>query len=196
MLTYTTHLKKLILPEYGRNIQRMVEHCLTIEDRYERTRCAATIVKTMETLFPIQGNTDAYRRKLWDHLAIMSDFQLDVDVPFELIRPENLDNTPSHIDYDQGDFNYRHYGLLIQRAVAHASEMPEGDERDALVLLLANHMKKLMLAVNSDGVDDEKIFKDLREMSHDAISLRPENVKLHEFKVAPAPATGKKKKKK
>ena len=156
MLTYTTHLKKLILPEYGRNIQRMVDHCLTIEDRYERTRCAATIVKTMETLFPIQGNTDAYRRKLWDHLAIMSDFQLDVDVPFELIRPENLDNTPSHIDYDQGDFNYRHYGLLIQRAVAHASEMPEGDERDALVLLLANHMKKLMLAVNSDGVDDEK----------------------------------------
>lgn len=196
MLTYTTHLKKLILPEYGRNIQRMVDHCLTIEDRYERTRCAATIVKTMETLFPIQGNTDAYRRKLWDHLAIMSDFQLDVDVPFELIRPENLDNTPSHIDYDQGDFNYRHYGLIIQRAVAHASEMPEGDERDALVLLLANHMKKLMLAVNSDGVDDEKIFKDLREMSHGAISLRPENVKLHEFKVAPAPATGKKKKKK
>ena len=196
MLTYTTHLKKLILPEYGRNIQRMVDHCLTIEDRYERTRCAATIVKTMETLFPIQGHTDAYRRKLWDHLAIMSDFQLDVDVPFELIRPENLDNTPSHIDYDQGDFNYRHYGLLIQRAVAHASEMPEGDERDALVLLLANHMKKLMLAVNSDGVDDEKIFKDLREMSHGAISLRPENVKLHEFKVAPAPATGKKKKKK
>lgn len=196
MLTYTTHLKKLILPEYGRNIQRMVDHCLTIEDRYERTRCAATIVKTMETLFPIQGNTDAYRRKLWDHLAIMSNFQLDVDVPFELIRPENLDNTPSHIDYDQGDFNYRHYGLLIQRAVAHASEMPEGDERDALVLLLANHMKKLMLAVNSDGVDDEKIFKDLREMSHGAISLRPENVKLHEFKVAPAPATGKKKKKK
>ena len=196
MLTYTTHLKKLILPEYGRNIQRMVDHCLTIEDRYERTRCAATIVKTMETLFPIQGNTDAYRRKLWDHLAIMSDFQLDVDVPFELIRPENLDNTPSHIDYDQGDFNYRHYGLLIQRAVAHASEMPEGDERDALVLLLANHMKKLMLAVNSDGVDDEKIFKDLREMSYGAISLRPENVKLHEFKVAPAPATGKKKKKK
>lgn len=196
MLTYTTHLKKLILPEYGRNIQRMVDHCLTIEDRYERTRCAATIVKTMETLFPIQGNTDAYRRKLWDHLAIMSNFQLDVDVPFELIRPENLDNTPSHIDYDQGDFNYRHYGLLIQRAVAHASEMPEGDERDALVLLLANHMKKLMLAVNSDGVDDEKIFKDLREMSHGAISLKPENVKLHEFKVAPAPATGKKKKKK
>lgn len=196
MLTYTTHLKKLILPEYGRNIQRMVDHCLTIEDRYERTRCAATIVKTMETLFPIQGNTDDYRRKLWDHLAIMSDFQLDVDVPFELIRPENLDNTPSHIDYDQSDFNYRHYGLIIQRAVAHASEMPEGDERDALVLLLANHMKKLMLAVNSDGVDDEKIFKDLREMSHGAISLRPENVKLHEFKVAPAPATGKKKKKK
>lgn len=196
MLTYTTHLKKLILPEYGRNIQRMVDHCMTIEDRYERTRCAATIVKTMETLFPIQGNADAYRRKLWDHLAIMSDFQLDVDVPFDLIRPENLDNQPQHIDYDQGEFNYRHYGLLLQRTISRAAEMEEGEERDALVMLLANHMKKLMLAVNPDGVDDTKIFKDIRDLSHGAIILNPETVKLHEFKVVQAPATGKKKKKK
>lgn len=196
MLTYTTHLKKLILPEYGRNIQRMVDHCLTIEDRYERTRCASTIVKTMETIFPIQGNADAYRRKLWDHLAIMSDFQLDVDVPFELIRPENLDNQPQHINYEQVEFNNRHYGLLLQRTIARAAEMEEGEERDTLVLLLANHMKKLMLAVNTDGVDDAKIFKDIRDLSHGAVILNPETVKLHEFKVVQAPASGKKKKKK
>jgi len=196
MLTYTTHLKKLVLPEYGRNIQQMVDHCLTIDDRYERTRCAATIVKTMETLFPIQGNADAYRRKLWDHLAIMSDFMLDVDVPFELIRPENLDNQPQHIDYDQGEFDHRHYGLMIQRSIARAAQMEEGEERDALVLLLANHMKKLMLAVNPDGVDDTKIFKDLRNMSHGAIILNPETTKLHEFIVAQSPSNGKKKKKK
>lgn len=196
MLTYTTHLKKLILPEYGRNIQRMVDHCLTIEDRYERTRCAATIVKTMETLFPIQGNADAYRRKLWDHLAIMSDFQLDVDVPFELIRPENLDNHPQCINYEQGEFNYRHYGLLLQRTISRAAEMEEGEERDALVMLLANHMKKLMLAVNPDAVDDAKIFKDIRDLSHGAIILNPETVKLHEFQVVQAQTAGKKKKKK
>lgn len=195
MLTYTTHLKKLILPEYGRNIQRMVDHCLTIEDRYERTRCAATIVKTMESLFPIQGNADAYRRKLWDHLAIMSDFALDVDVPFELVSRNSLDDLPQPLTYDQGPLEHRHYGLLLQRSIQTAAEMPEGEERDALVMLLANHMKKLMLAVNPDGVDDEKVFKDLRYLSNGAIVLDPEKVILHEFKAAPTP-TGKKKKKK
>lgn len=145
MLTYTTHLKKLVLPEYGRNIQRMVDHCLSIEDRAERTRCAATIVKTMEQLFPIQGNADAYRRKLWDHLAIMSDFSLDVDVPFELVSRGSLDDQPQPISYDQAVFEHRHYGLLLQRAILRAADMEEGDERDALIMLLANHMKKSCL---------------------------------------------------
>ncbi len=195
MLTYTTQLKKLILPEYGRNIQRMVDHCLTIEDRGERTRCAATIVKTMETLFPIQGNADAYRRKLWDHLAIMSDFKLDVDVPFELIKPDSLDPTPQPISYLQSEFGYRHYGRMIQRSIDQAVEMPDGDEKDALILQLADHMKKLLLSVNPDGVDDEKVFKDLYELSRGAIRIDPELIKLHDFKVV-VPPTGKKKKKK
>ena len=150
MLTYTTHLKKLILPEYGRNIQRMVDHCLTIEDRAERTRCAATIVKTMEQLFPVQGNADAYRRKLWDHLAIMSDFALDVDVPFELVGRGSLDDRPEPLNYDQAVFEHRHYGLLLQRTILRAAEMEEGEERDELVMLLANHMKKIMLAINPE----------------------------------------------
>lgn len=195
MLTYSTHLKKLILPEYGRNIQRMVDHCLTLEDRAERTRCAATIVKTMELLFPVQGNADAYRRKLWDHLAIMSDFSLDVDLPFELVNKSALNDRPHFLPYEQGPLEYRHYGLLLQRTIATAAQMEECEERDALVLLLANHMKKLMLAVNPDGVDDAKIFKDLRILSQGAIILDPEKVSLHEFIVAPTP-TGKKKKKK
>ena len=195
MLTYSTHLKKLILPEHGRNIQRMVDHCLTIEDRYERTRCASTIVKTMELLFPVQGNADAYRRKLWDHLAIMSDFSLDVDLPFELVSKSSLDDRPQLLSYEQGPLDYRHYGLLLQRTIATAAQMEEGEERDALILLLANHMKKLMLTVNPDGVDDAKIFKDLRILSQGAINLNPDEVSLHEFIAAPSP-TGKKKKKK
>lgn len=195
MLTYTTQLKKLVLPEYGRNIQRMVDHCLTIEDRAERTRCAATIVKTMEILFPVQGNADAYRRKLWDHLAIMSDFALDVDVPFEFINKSSLNDVPTPLLYDQGPIDQRQYGLMIQRAVDAASQMEPGEEREALVLLIANHMKKLMLAVNPDGVDDIKIFKDLHMMSRGEITLYPDTTQLFEFKAAPAPA-GKKKKKK
>lgn len=195
MHTYTTKLKKLVLPEYGRNIQKMVDHCLTIEDREERTRCASTIVKTMEQLFPIQGNADAYRRKLWDHLAIMSNFELDVDIPFELVKRDSLDNQPTPLNYIQNSFDNRHYGVLIQRAVDIASEMENGEERDELVMLLANQMKKIMLAVNPDNVDDDKIFKDLRVMSHGAINLDSNILKLLEFKVTPAQA-GKKKKKK
>ena len=84
MLTYKNHLKTLVLPEYGRNIQNMVDHCLTIEDRDERTRCARSIIDAMSILFPAQGDRQAARRKLWDHLAIMSGFELDVDLPFAL----------------------------------------------------------------------------------------------------------------
>nr|MDE6239360.1 DUF4290 domain-containing protein [Muribaculaceae bacterium] len=164
-------------------------------DRYERTRCASTIVKTMELLFPVQGNADAYRRKLWDHLAIMSDFSLDVDLPFELVSKSSLDDRPQLLSYEQGPLDYRHYGLLLQRTIATAAQMEEGEERDALILLLANHMKKLMLTVNPDGVDDAKIFKDLRILSQGAINLNPDEVSLHEFIAAPSP-TGKKKKKK
>lgn len=195
MLTYNSHLKKLILPEYGRNIQSMVDHCLTIEDRGERTRCARTIVKTMETLFPANGNVEDYRRKLWDHIAIMSDFALDVDVPFELIRQDSLDEDPEPVPYGTPSATHRHYGYYLEQMIARAAEMEHGEERDALVLLLANHMKKLMYAVNRDGVDDAKIFKDLREISRGAIVLDPAAVRLHEFKVI-APVTGKKKKKK
>lgn len=85
MLTYTNRLKKLILPEYGRNIQNMVDYCTAIEDRDERNICAATIVDAMQTLFPATGDAEEYRRKLWDHLAIMSNFMLDVDYPYELV---------------------------------------------------------------------------------------------------------------
>ncbi len=196
MLTYNNHLKKLVLPEYGRNIQNMVDHCLTIEDREERTRCAESIIDAMTVLFPAVGDADEYRRKLWDHLAIMSDFQLDVDIPFELVRPEVFESFPDPVMQSMpSDIRYRHYGLFMQQLIDRASTMEDGDEKDALVLLLANHMKKLMLAVNKDGVDDAKIFKDLLYMSHGNISLSTDNVRLHEFKQAPTPS-GKKKKKK
>lgn len=196
MLSYNTQLKQLILPEYGRNIQRMVDHCVTIEDRDERTRCAHAIIATMGNLFPELRDAEDFRNKLWDHLAIMSDFQLDIDYPCEIIRPDNLHSTPEKVPYITAPIRYRHYGKCIERMINRASEMPDGEERDILVKLIANHMKKLMLAVNKDGVDDEKIFKDLAEMSHGAIRLNPSILRLHEFKEAPLPANGKKKKKK
>jgi len=198
MLTYNSNLKKLALPEYGRNIQQMVDHCLTIEDRTERNRCAHTIVQKMATLFPQLRAEADYQHKLWDHLAIMSDFKLDVDYPYDdVISEANLETRPDRIEYKLEPIAYRHYGKLIERMIERAGQYPEGDERDALVMLIANHMKKLIYQINNEVVDDAKIFKDLAYYSHGAIRLNPETHRLHEYQVVkPAQPAGKKKKKK
>ena len=196
MLRYNTQLKKLVLPEYGRNIQQMVDHCLTIEDKEERTRCAYSIINTMGNLFPNLRDIEDFKHKLWDHLAIMSDFKLDIDYPCEVVKPESLNSFPDKVDYHLSPIRYRHYGKSIELMIAKASVMEPVEERDALILLIANHMKKLMLAVNSDGVDDAKILKDLCEYSHGAIRLDPASYHLHEFKEAPIQQPGKRKKKK
>lgn len=195
MLRYNTQLKTLPLPEYGRNIQSMVDHCLTIEDRDERNRCARTIVATMANLFPELKNGGEYDHKLWDHLAIMSEFKLDIDYPCEVIDAGNLATMPEPVKYPSVKMRYRHYGNSLERMIAKAAEMEAGEERDTLVKLLANQMKKLMLAVNSDGVDDSKVFKDLAELSGGAIRINPDELKLHEFKQAPQPTNKKKRKK-
>lgn len=196
MLTYNTQQKRLILPEYGRNIQQMVDYCLSIPDRDERTACAYSIIASMGNLFPEIRDTPDFSHKLWDHLAIMSDFQLDIDYPCEVIRAESLESRPEPLKYKLSPIRMRHYGKHIQDMIQTAVEMPAGEERDALVMLVANHMKKLMLAVNPDGVDDAKIFKDLAMYSQGHIRLNPEEQHLHEFKAAPAPTSSKKKKKK
>ena len=126
----------------------------------------------------------------------MSDFKLDIDYPCDVIKPESLNSFPEKVDYYTSPIKYRHYGRSIELMIAKASSMSEGEERDALILLVANHMKKLMLSVNSEGVDDAKILKDLRELSHGAINLNPENYHLHEFKEAPQQTSNKRKKKK
>ena len=195
MITYNTKLKNLILPEYGRNIQQMVDYCLTIPDRDERTKCAGTIVKTMAVLFPKIREQEGYRQKLWDHLAIMSDFQLDIDWPVEVISAEARQSQPDKVVYTSSDMPYRHYGKSIQRMISRAVLMEPGEEKDALIMLLANHMKKLMMAFNQDNVEDARIFKDMAAMSHGEIILTPENHRLLDFQII-APTSGKKKKKK
>lgn len=194
MIEYNTQRTRLILPEYGRNIQQMVDHCVTIEDRDDRNRCAQTIIDTMANLFPENRQNPDYERKLWDHLAIMSDYTLDIDYPVEITPRDQFATRPEPVAYPMMFDRYRHYGLTIQRSVDKAMEMEPGEERDELIRLLANQMKKLMLAANSDGVDDERIFRDLYDMSRGAIHILPVDLQLNDYKLAPTP--GKKKKKK
>lgn len=194
MLTYNTQLKKLLLPEYGRNIQRMVDHCLKIEDFDERTECANTIVDSMFTLFPPVGDHEEYRRKLWDHLAIMSDFNLDIAWPVEVIRRESLQSMPDPVLLPAFNISRRQYGKNIELMINRISEYPEGEERDVLAILLANQMKKMMVTVDNDIVEDEKIFRDMMDMSRGAINLFDKDIHLCEFKALPGPSKKKKKK--
>lgn len=195
MLIYNSQLPKLALPEYGRNIQEMVDHCVTIEDRNQRTRCAYTIVQAMGNLFPQLRDEADYKHKLWDHLAIMSDFKLDIDYPYDIIKEENLETKPEPISYRLDNIRYRHYGKIIELMIARAAQYPVGEERDALVMLIANHMKKLIFQISKEDVDDAKIFKDLAIYSHGEIRLDPATHHLHEFKEAPKQQQAKKKRK-
>ena len=182
MPDYNTQQKKLIMPEYGRNVQQMIDHCVSIEDREERTRCANTIINIMGNLFPHLRAVDDFKHKLWDHLAIMSDFKLDIDYPYEIIRKENLRTKPDRIPYTLTPIRYRHYGKTLERMIKKCEDYPDGPERDQLISLLANHMKKSFLTWNKEVVDDDKIFKDLREYSHGRIDLSPETFRLKESK--------------
>lgn len=178
MILYNTQQKKMALPEYGRSIQNMVDYALTISDREERQRCANTIVNIMGNMFPHLRDVPDYKHKLWDHLAIMSDFKLDIDYPFEIVRKDNLISHPDPIPYPNTKIRYRYYGRSIETLIKKACEFPEGDEKQNLVALICNHMKKDYMTWNRDTVDDRKIAEDLYELSDGKLQLTDDLLKL------------------
>lgn len=166
------------LPEYGHHIQHMVDHCLTIDDRDERTKCAHAIVQAMAIIQPEQAKKSDDHKVLWDHLAIMSHFALDIDYPVEPLQEEKLRGTPEPLTYPEDDIIYRHYGHIVQELIKKACEMPEGDERNALALTIANRMKQAYILWNKRAVDDYTIFKDLYELSGGRLVLTEEEHQL------------------
>lgn len=171
---YNTQRPRLIIPEYGRNVQRMVEHCLEIEDREKRTHTAKAIIQVIARLNPQLRNSDNFERTLWDHLAIMSEFKLDVDAPYPMPTPEELDTKPERVPYPQAPIKYGHYGKLVERMIRQCADMEAGEKREAYTLLIANLMKRQFLAWNRDTVPDGLIMKDLAEMSEGKVRLAPE----------------------
>lgn len=195
MLYYNTALPQMALPEYGRNVQNMVDFCMTITDRDVRTSCAYAVVKVMSTLFPELKGENGDDRKFWDHINVMSGFKLDVDFPCEVIQAENLNPKPEKISYTASRFRYRHYGKIIERMVQRVAELEDGSEKEELVSRIAHHMKKLMIAHNAEAMTDAKVLRDLADYSEGRINLDPETYILHQFQVV-APQTPSKKKKK
>ena len=168
------------LPEYGRSVQNMVDHALTIEDKAERQRCANTIINIMGSMFPHLRDVPDFKHKLWDHLAIMSDFKLDIDYPFEIVKKEDLVIKPEKVPYAAGSIRYRHYGRFLEGMVKKVMEIEDETERKQLIRLLAVQMKKSLNNWNKDGAEDRKIVDDLREYSNGAIDLQVEDLGLNE----------------
>ena len=184
-MKYNTQEKALPMPEYGRAVQKMVDHAITIEDRAERQRCANTIIAVMGNMFPQLRDVAEFNHKLWDHLAVMADFKLDIDYPFELVDPITLHPTPKPLSYPKGNIRYRHYGRCIEEMIKRACDMPEGGERDELLRLIAAQMKKEYILWNKDNVEDSKIIEDIREYSNGQIVLSEEKLNLGVYR-APA----------
>ena len=182
MIPYNTGMEPLLLAEYGRNIQNLVDYCVGIPDREERTRCANAIADIMTILFPALKKDPNDRKKIWDHINIMSRFELDIDFPVQVIQAEEANPIPDPIPYSNSrDIIFRYYGKHIQDMVRTVADMEESEEKFNLIGVIANHMKKLMLAHNKEAVSDEKVLNDLRFISGGKIDLVPGDIYLYDF---------------
>lgn len=164
-MEYNTTRNHLILPEYGRNVQNMIAHAMELGDRTERNRAAQAIIEVMGQLNPHLRDEDDYRHKLWTHLFVMSNFQLDVDSPYELPQREELAQKPNIMEYPKGNIRYGHYGKYTQRILSKSKEISDLEEKEFLQKTMGNFMKLQFLAYNNDTVENNVIANQLAELS-------------------------------
>lgn len=170
-MDYNSTREKLIIPEYGRNVQQMAAYVVSIEEREKRTSMAKALISVMAQLHPENKDTADYKQKLWDHLHIISDFKLDVDGPYPAPAPDIIERKPLPVPYPQNNIRFRPYGKNIEKIIQKACEFEDGAEKDALVKNIANHLKKSYLNWNRDSVNDELITGHLDELSHGKLKL-------------------------
>jgi hypothetical protein len=171
-IEYNTERPKLIIPEYGRHMQKMVDQAIATEDRDERNKMAKGIIAVMGNLNPHLRDVPDFQPMLWDQLFIISDFKLDVDSPYPIPTREELMERPEPLEYPQNFPKYRFYGNNIKRMIDVAVSWEEGDKKDGLIITIANHMKKCFLNWNKDTVEDDVIFGHLFELSDGKINLK------------------------
>lgn len=181
-LEYNSERPLMIIPEYGRHIQKLVDHCVALESKEERNTMAKAIVDVMGNLQPHLRDVPDFKHKLWDQLFIMSDFSLDADAPYEKPSKEELTEKPEALPYPKSASRYRYYGNNIQTMIDVALTWEEGEKKEALVYTIANHMKKCYLNWNKDTVEDAIIFNHLYELSDGKIDLRASEEILSESK--------------
>lgn len=165
-MEYNSQREQLRISDYGRNVVKLIRFAQNIEDRTQRTKVAEAIVAVMGQVNPQSKDTVEYRHKLWDHLMIMADWNLDVDTPFPIERPSSDQLQPHPLKYKDRNMHYRHYGTTLEKMIARVAEMPEGEERDVLTAQIAHTMKRSYLTWNSDTVEDSLIVEQMAELSN------------------------------
>ena len=187
---YNTQRKRMALPEYGRNVLKMIEHVKTIKDPEERNQAARTIIQIMGNLNPNLREVTDFRHKLWDHIMIIADFDLDVDSPYPAPDRKKLNSKPNKVPYHNGEIKYSHYGCIIPAMIEAAAKMKDGEEKDYLTSLILNQMKKDYVTWNKSTVADEVIIRDLIEISGNRLKV-PENYKMPDVRDLIAQPKGK-----
>lgn len=171
-MEYNTQRGHLIIPEYGRNIQKMVEHAVKIKDREERNRYAQAIIAIMGYLNPALRDIVDFKHKLWDHLFIISNFKLDVDSPYPIPGKNTLVAKPKKVAYPAGNIKFRHFGKITEDMVKEIANVEDEAKRDALTQNIANFMKMSYLNWNRDSVTDETIFENLSKLSGNKLKAK------------------------
>ena len=170
-LDYNTQREKLIMPEYGREVQSMIDYAVTLEDRDERQRCANAIVAIMERMFPQTAGTPDFQHKLWDHLAIMSGFRLDIDYPCDISQAGKIAEKPAPVAYPMKKIPVKHYGYMMFELFDKLKTMEDGPERDELIRITANQMKRNLRQWSNGSADDEKVASDLAAYTGGRVQL-------------------------
>lgn len=177
VMTYNSERTDLIIPEYGRSIHNMVNFALSVSDREERNKVAKAIISVMGQLFPYLRDIEDFNHKLWDHLHIMANFQLDVDSPYPKPEAETFASKPDQIAYPGSRIRFGHYGKIVQEMIAKASDMEDGEEKSAFTTAIANLMKKHYVMYNRSSVEDKVIVQQLGELSNGKLTI-DENIEL------------------
>lgn len=170
-MEYNTRKKKLQMPEYGRSVQEMIEYAVALDDREERQRCAEAILGIMSNMQPQLREQPDYKHRIWDHIAYISGYRLDIDYPFEITRLDDEAQKPRPVAYPMKNIWQRQYGYLIEEALRQLAEMSEGEERDELLALTANQMKQSLFNWNRDAMDEEKVASDIAHYTDGKVTL-------------------------
>lgn len=170
-LDYNTQREKLVLPEYGREVQSMVDYAVALPTKAERQSCANAIIAIMHRMFSQSADAEGFERKLWDHLAMMSNFKLDIDYPFDVTEAKTILSKPEPMAYPMSRIPVRHYGKMMFELFEKLKTMPEGPDRDALVRMVANQMKRDLMVWGHGSSDDEKVASDLAYFTDGKVQL-------------------------